>query len=276
MSNENTLRNKGYHVYRATAATLAMDPHESNYNVVMLCHSGSARLIVNMIEMEVESRSRVCFPNLFYLKVEQVSDDFSATVLRLHRTFALDAAAGINSEMMKKVYVEPVLHIGDDNEWTLLCQLMDCIGRFNFKPSTRAQEIVKGAVRVLVQTLIEIGYTCAPDAPAMRNMADYYVLEFMSLLDKHIKEEHEVKFYAQKIGITAKYLNELSKVKTRLKAKEIITRMLVARIKNDIARQSMSFSEIADEYQFSDVSSLGKFIRKATGMSPTELRRSLM
>ena len=56
--------------------------------------------------------------------------------------------------------------------------------------------------------------------------------------------------------------------------KDIISKFLVARIKRELIISGNSVQRIAYDFNFCDQSSLGKFFKKATGMSPVAFRRS--
>ena len=81
-------------------------------------------------------------------------------------------------------------------------------------------------------------------------------------------------FYAGKLSITAKYLNEVCKNKGGYKAKEMISLFLISKIKQEILMSGKSIKNIAYEYGFADQSSMGKFFSKITGMSPGEFKKT--
>jgi AraC-like DNA-binding protein len=92
------------------------------------------------------------------------------------------------------------------------------------------------------------------------------------LLSEHCKTQHNVAFYADKLCITPKYLNEICRKKANKTAKDVITKAVIARIKNSLIISGTSVQRIAYEFNFCDQSSFGKYFKKAVGMAPLAFR----
>ena len=117
------------------------------------------------------------------------------------------------------------------------------------------------------------GYSDSPDM--VFSQGDVYFRKFVELIDIHVKQQHEVTFYANELHITAKYLSEVCKQKWGYKAKEMISLFLISKIKQEIVMSGKSIKSIAYEYGFADQSSMGKFFNKMTGKSPGEFKKTM-
>ena len=91
---------------------------------------------------------------------------------------------------------------------------------------------------------------------------------------KHYKEKREVSFYAKMLCITPKYLTTIIKTVSGKSAKDWILEYVILEIKALLRDSSLNIQEIVLKTNFANQSSLGRFFRKHTGMSPSEYRKS--
>lgn len=106
-----------------------------------------------------------------------------------------------------------------------------------------------------------------------RNSGLFY--EFMKLLMTHYKQQREVAWYAEQMGMTPKYLSEIMKMVSGRTAGHWISTMVILEIKRLLRNSSMSIQEIAMTLNFSNQSFLGKYFKNATGISPLDFRMSV-
>ena len=268
------IKEKGYLIANMKGKQFSSPPVETRFDVVMLCHNGTAELEINMNRITLKPRSCLVYNRVLYGNTISVSPDFSATILLLDSSFSFDASVGIPAEFMHHVISEPVREIDNDLEWNMLNNMMDIIKLNNQRSmSSYQREMVWVQFRAMLITLAES--EAKSQHPKVREftMGDTYFRNFMNLIDTHVKEHHEVAFYAEQLHITPKYLSEICKQKSGYKAKEILSAVLVANIKKDIVVSGKSMKVLAYEYCFADQSSLGKFFRKMTGKSPMAFRK---
>ena len=99
----------------------------------------------------------------------------------------------------------------------------------------------------------------------------YY--QFLQLVREYSTREHQVAFYADKLCITSRYLNEIIALYVNGRTpKQLIDEQLTAEIKVLLDDPHLSVTEIAQHFNFPDQSYLSRFFKKNTGMSPKEFR----
>lgn len=108
--------------------------------------------------------------------------------------------------------------------------------------------------------------------PRSRRML--YTHEFVTLVRKHFRLEHSVRFYANKMCISPKYLSLVVKESTGRSAAEIIDEHLLLEAKNMLRFSGKNIQQVAYELNFSNQSSFGKYFKHLTGMSPSEFQNS--
>ncbi len=251
------------------------DPVETNYNIFMLCDGGEGEFEINMQRMKIVQRTRVIVSHVMINKPISISPDFCGRVLVMKDEFSLDVTVGLPTELLEAVFRTPVFRVTDDAEWNILSNFMANICTFDRLPDTSyALDMAGSILRCMMIAVAEMeSHHEGVCAKTSYTMADTYFRKFITFIEKDVKREHEVSFYADKLHITPKYLSEICKQKTGHKAKEIISSILIAKIKRDILLSGESMKVIAYDYCFADQSSLGEFFRKMTGFSPSAFKR---
>ena len=107
-------------------------------------------------------------------------------------------------------------------------------------------------------------------SPKVREKVD----EFIRLVTEHHMTEHYLAFYAEKLGITPKYLSKLVRDVTGRSAPDWIDSFLVLEAKNMLKYSDLAIKEIVFKLNFPDQSSFYKFFKLHTGMIPSEYRKS--
>jgi AraC-like DNA-binding protein len=98
------------------------------------------------------------------------------------------------------------------------------------------------------------------------------VMKFNNLLNLHYKEERSVKYYANLLSITPKYLTEIVHEITGKPAGELIDEKVMQESKFLLSNPSFTIGQIADTLHFSDQSFFRKFFKRHLGISPSEYR----
>ena len=100
-----------------------------------------------------------------------------------------------------------------------------------------------------------------------------FLYNFQQLIEQHFRELKSPSLYAEKLHITANYLNSLCKKRAGKSAGELIRQRILLEAKRLLAHTELSVSEVAVQLQFEDNSYFGRFFRKYTGMSPGTFRK---
>lgn len=97
---------------------------------------------------------------------------------------------------------------------------------------------------------------------------------FFTLVREHFKEHHDVKFYADKLFITRKYLSRVIG-KTMFKTpREIINQVLLIEAKLILNGSTSNVAQVAEELNFSNQAIFSKFFKKHTGITPSEYKKT--
>lgn len=101
------------------------------------------------------------------------------------------------------------------------------------------------------------------------------VINFLNLVSSHFTRERELKFYADKLFISIKYLSVCIKEVTGIAPRALIATLLLDEAKLMLINSRLNISAIADYLSFSDQYAFGKFFKKHTGLSPRSFRKDI-
>ena len=102
--------------------------------------------------------------------------------------------------------------------------------------------------------------------------ADATVAQLRTLVDEYFRREHQLGFYAEKLGMTVDRLNDHVKRATGVTAGHLIRQRLLTEAKRQLVFTTQPIQDIANGLAFSDPSHFARFFRKHTGMTPQEFR----
>ena len=98
------------------------------------------------------------------------------------------------------------------------------------------------------------------------------ISKFLQLIDEHFKTERSVSFYADKLSISANYLNIVCKKNLNASASSLIQDRILLEAKRLLKVTEMSVKDIVYDLGFYDHASFSKFFKAQTGMTPSQFK----
>ncbi|UIR57119.1 AraC family transcriptional regulator [Sphingobacterium sp. SRCM116780] len=98
------------------------------------------------------------------------------------------------------------------------------------------------------------------------------ISKFVQLIDLHFKSNRSVSFYAEKLHISANYLNIVCKKGMNTAASTLIHDRILLESKRLLKISEMSIKNIVYDLGFYDNASFSKFFKAHTGMTPSQFR----
>jgi YesN/AraC family two-component response regulator len=95
---------------------------------------------------------------------------------------------------------------------------------------------------------------------------------FVELVEKHHDKERSVKFYADKLCISSKYLSQIIKNVSGFSAPEIINKYVILEAQHLLRHTDLSIKEISDQLNFPNTSFFYKYFKMHTGYTPNSYR----
>ena len=107
------------------------------------------------------------------------------------------------------------------------------------------------------------------------NVVSNLVSRFLILCREQHKDHREIDYYADSLAISRRYLHTIVKAKLHATPKQIIDGFVLSSAKKMLLTTTKNNYQIADDLNFPDQSSFGQYIRRISGVSPSELRKQM-
>lgn len=98
-------------------------------------------------------------------------------------------------------------------------------------------------------------------------------MDFVALVMEQFKEERSVQYYADSLFVSRKYLSRIVKEVTGMSPIEIIEQTVMTEIVPRLRSNIYSISDIVQYFNFTDMPTFSKFVKKNIGVSPTAYRK---
>lgn len=95
---------------------------------------------------------------------------------------------------------------------------------------------------------------------------------FIELVEKYHNKERLVRFYADKLCITPKYLSQIIKNMSGFSAPEVINKYVILEAQHLLRHTDLSIKEISDQLNFPTTSYFYKYFKTHTGYTPNSYR----
>jgi AraC-like DNA-binding protein len=235
------------------------------------CFSGSVELSVNMTDWKLEKEQSLTVQPDNMVQFHSVSDDFSAIVgfisIKLFDNFELDNKLKTSSYIYaRRVPIRQLKQV-DTEVMKNYCSIIELIAGMHDNPYQ---------LQIMKMLLLAIFYITA----SLQQIQDYvktthsrteqYFEKFHDLLLIHYRQSKNVKFYAEKMCLNAKYLSSLIKDISQKTASEWIDGYVMLEAKALIKLKDATIQEISDQLGFPDQSTFGKYFKRHAGVSPKE------
>lgn len=248
-----------------------------NYHTHLLCHRGSLTFLFNDTKLKCKSGEFVFWFAKSRLAELEFSKEFKATVLLVEKQFLNDNLPdqnwSIDATLHSRQY--PVKQLNDKSDRQRVLENFQLLfDKFQDREHRFYEEALKLQMRIFV---LEMWHTFAKEYERRKRSLQTGTLyeRFMHLVQEHCMKEREVQFYANKLYITAKYLNSICKQNSGITASEWIQRFTKERIVLLLQNENLNVAEIADEMEFSSRSFFTRYVKKFLGVTPSEYRNRL-
>ena len=186
--------------------------------------------------------------------------------------FALADRAGEALSRLRMLAAHPIIPITGEAERARLSALCAEL----FEEASLAREGYRMSMRSLLAliavSVARLAASRARTGAITLQPADATVAQLRALVDEFFRREHQLDFYAEKLGMTIDRLNDHVKRATGVTAGHLIRQRLLTEAKRELVFTTQPIQDIAQELAFSDPSHFARFFRKHTGTTPHDFR----
>jgi AraC-like DNA-binding protein len=247
------------------------------YHTHLLCHRGSISFLFNNKKMKCKGGEFLFWFAESQLKDLVFSSTYKATVLLVEKHFLYDnipdQSWSIDAILHSRQY--PIKQLNEKNDrQRVLSNFRMLHDRFKDMEHRFYEEVLKLQMRLFI---LEMWHTFANEYERRKRTLQSGSLyeRFVHLVQEHCMAEREVRYYANKLNVTPKYLNFVCKQNSGVTASEWIQRYTKERIILFLQNKNLNITEIADKMMFSSRSFFTRYVKKVLGTTPTEYRNRM-
>lgn len=245
-----------------------------------ICTGGSAVIQLFSVRYRISENELVTVLPQQLVSIREISDDFSMTFFKVDKVMFLDVMSGLGKltpafffYMRQNFYTRLI-----DNEikrFLGYCRALDFRGN-NDDPVFRRETILH-LLRIYYwdhyvafqKKITREGY------PFLNSHKEKIAFRFAMLVSEYYDTHREVAFYADRLCISSIYLTQVIQEVNGQRAREMITDYVVVGIKSLLRDADLDIKEVTRRAGFATQSSLSRFFRRQTGMSPSDYRRTV-
>ena len=244
--------------------------------VLLLVRRGSVEVELDLKTYKLEAGSLfIVFPEQV-VRAKTPSEDFEPVCIACSKNMIDELIIRFDdtTRLILKIRENPLLQL-DKVEFG---QMRDS---FEFlKKKFETTEMNACRLQILKNHLIGLLYECIgmrsdpATTDVVKSRGQMLFSQFIDLVVEHHREQHSVKFYADELGITPKYLSAVAEEQTGKNAKRWIDEHIALDAKVLLRSSSRDIQKVSKILNFPDVSFFGKFFKRLVGVSPKAYRKT--
>lgn len=159
------------------------------------------------------------------------------------------------------------IHLDEDVAGTL--RYVSVLIQKEYQNSMGSYLVLKSLLKVFLLNLIRASqhYFLNQDIHQKR------VYQFIMLMDEYYKTERRAEFYASKMGISEKRINQILKDKMNKTLTQLLHERVIVEAERMLISGEQTIKEIAFELHFEDPAYFSRFYKKQTGHTPEEFKK---
>jgi len=249
-------------------------PHRHDYYTIIFLEKGEGTHIVDFTEYTIEDNT------IYFIvpgQMHQVLPTSEPKGWTLKFTDEFLIANSISDKLINGIYLfneygqSPPLSVNEMQKSVYL-SLISQIEFFSDSLENYTQEAIGALMKLF---FIQSNNHCSLHKtinPQFLETTNQLLNSFKQLLNKHYATMHLVSDYADKLNVTADYLNKTVKSITGKSAKDHIQTKLIIEAKRSLLFSEISSKELAYELGFEESAHFNNFFKKITSQTPSEFR----
>lgn len=266
-----------HHSKPVTIDNLVNKPCRINACAVIICTRGTLEISCNFRNVTMHENS--VFISLPHNSLHVVrAEDSEGYILAMEESSITDYTIEPKylPELIDQVYESPLIELRPE-ETHRVCKALDMIMEYiSSKPENPFKgPIVKSGMTTFAYLLLETIHSHTSDiayGPKTINREKEHFNRFLKLLSENYLKEREVRFYAEQMNLTPRYLTTTVRKASGHTVSDWIYMFIIKDAKYLLKHRDMTVQQVAYELNFPNQSFFGKFFKKHVGMSPGAYR----
>ncbi len=137
----------------------------------------------------------------------------------------------------------------------------------------KENDLIKDYLDIL---LIRLGRCISQEKESLQKDSGQWQLQALQvLIEQYSTKEQSPAFYAEKLHLSVKYLNELCKKYLDKTTSQLIHERVILEAQRLLAHAEITANQVADQLNFKEYSYFSRFFKKMVGQTPVEFKRSV-
>lgn len=252
------------------------EPAQRDHFLILVIEAGKLELLIeDKIHFLKAGKIAVIFPNQVHSIKKMTQDLMGKIILFEEVLFCSDILKNELSVYNVNLSTQLNCTILPSEQFTESLRTIELIQDVYEKPSLIRKEQARFNIKIFLLSLIESVHGQHPILGQHSSDQPLYV-QFKTLLNQYYKEERTVQYYAEKLFITPKKLNSITKKHCGETAINAIHNRILTEIKRQLMFADVTHKEIAFDLGFNSPAALNKFVKSKLNETPTQLQQELM
>lgn len=272
--------NDDFHIH-INAKHLPISEHEVylEEGLYGVCTSGTAVIEVFSVSYRIAQNDLINILPMQLVAIREKSDDFLITYFSVSKVMFIDIMSNIGKItldffffMRKNFHYH--LKESEVRRFLGFCGIVDYRNN-NDDPRFR-REIIICLLRVYYWGFYIYYYKKRDQQRRIpRSRKEDIASRFAFLVAEHCKKHRKISFYADQLCISSIYLTKVIQEMYGQSPHIVIADHIIIEIKSLLRNPSINIKEIVQQVNFTNQSSMSRFFRQHTGMSPSQYRQTI-
>ena len=228
---------------------------------------GHARVRINLVEKDLESGMFLFVGPGTIIHPLSYTDDLEIYGIGLFDDFPMPQLPSTFNGQVRDFQVKV-----SDGDITTARHIIDTIWHMVHQPDYNRQTV--SSLVAAMMHLYDSVYRRHTDILQASQSREQTIFDrFIQLVSQHCAEQHQIRYYADHMCLTERYLSTIIRQTSGVTAKEWIDRALITRIKVELMHTDKSIAQIADELHFPNPSFFSKYFKRITNLTPLEYKQ---
>lgn len=256
-------------------APVPHEPTRMNFILMALCRRGKARYSIDTREQTVMPGDLLFISERHVLDNYMASPDFECLCIMVSTEFYHGFAQNVKnvSSLLLFSMNNPVVSLTPIEVQTYITYFQAIREKMGDTSHHYRTELVKTLLLAMFYDMSGVIFRVEQKSHKSQSRADVIFSNFIRLLEQNFRQERRVAWYAERLGITPKYLSEIVKQVSKRTPNEWIDSYVILEIRVLLRNSPKNIKEITEELHFPNQSFLGKYFKEHVGVSPSEYRR---
>lgn len=237
-----------------------------------ICIEGNSQGRINMLPFQIAAGDMLICTCGQIIEQTAVSPDFKGFALLLSTPFLNDLLISERVKMFLSVKTQPIIHLDQQELQSILIyrDMLKNMMRIKDNPT-----LLMAAKHLTIAYFYGLGYYIHSEVFKVqepKSKEQRFYCDFIQLVQKHHCQEHQLDFYARKMGISVKHLSRMVKAASNQTPSDIINDYLILTAKALFSSTDMTIQQVSLELNFPSQSFFAKFFKHHTGLTPSDYK----